>query len=727
VVTASTTTPEDNLANNTDQAKILIDDPVTRLEAEKTAASGNGANGEIVAGESFSFTITVRVAPQPISTNPYQAPADALDVQFVDNLPTGFSASSVTTTQGSCVIGTSGSSINCSLGRLGGPLSVVNQVAAITIQGQVSTATAPGTVTNTAHLSTATDLPPGEYPPEPSVDVKVEHHTDLHQLKTANTVACPSDPSRDCFLAGGQASWTLTTVNQGPSDALEAYVTDDLNPGLEFDAAASDSRCQVTSGTPATGQTIRCVVADPTAVPATILAAGQSVSLVIAANIPSYALVQDQAPTPGNNLTQTANSATVHLPPPAIDPNIPNNTTSPPVVVPIEDQADEQLVGSISATQVVAGSTVVYTFTGLNAGPAAVKDPVTVITFPPGFTLIDLTVPADLITCAQAAAGVPVVYTVTCRTIAAGPRGAIAEPGIPATGMATLLVPTDEPGGTYTTTAQVATPTAETRYDNNSVTLDLTIQAQADLAVTKTLITDPIHPGQPVVFGLQVTNHGPSIAHDVVLADLLPDFTTVLSATGADGSNPCVAVENEVDTNQSAACRLGDLAVGQTVSGQLTLQLDSAATGTLTNQAIVGADGFDPVIENNQSAVSGPIQPVTSITPPPASASATPTTPAASSPAPVASSPVPSASGSDDTTVYNPDPSQPSSASPTRRATISPPASPSQTAKPAGSGSLANSGLNQQTWLLAVIGVSLLLLGTFGICWSNRRRKRSQR
>ncbi|MBA2523545.1 MAG: DUF11 domain-containing protein [Solirubrobacterales bacterium] len=115
----------------------------------------------------------------------------------------------------------------------------------------------------------------------------------------------------------------------------------------------------------------------------------------------------------------------------------------------------------------------------------------------------------------------------------------------------------------------------------------------ADLSITKTDAKDPVQPGAPIDYTIVVTNSGPDVARNVVVTDKLPQGTTFVSATTANGT--CAIKGNTV------TCNLGDLtAGGASDTATITLRVTAPTSGgTITNTADVASDTGDPNNANN--------------------------------------------------------------------------------------------------------------------------------
>jgi len=132
----------------------------------------------------------------------------------------------------------------------------------------------------------------------------------------------------------------------------------------------------------------------------------------------------------------------------------------------------------------------------------------------------------------------------------------------------------------------------------------------ADVAVTKTQLTNPAVAGHSVSYQLAVTNYGPSDAPAVVLSDLIPKGTTYVGTTYAGGgAAPCTAKPAVVaGEGGSINCELGYMAIGSTQTLTVTFDLPKTATGTLVNTSLVGSAAVDPDSSNNTAIASGNVR-----------------------------------------------------------------------------------------------------------------------
>lgn len=113
----------------------------------------------------------------------------------------------------------------------------------------------------------------------------------------------------------------------------------------------------------------------------------------------------------------------------------------------------------------------------------------------------------------------------------------------------------------------------------------------ADLSLTKVANTPLVNAGQNVTYTLNVTNHGPSNAANVILTDTLPTTLTLISAISQQGD--CT------QANHVIICDLKGLDVG--ASTEVTIVVNTSFAGELFNQATVNSAATDPSLEDNKA------------------------------------------------------------------------------------------------------------------------------
>jgi uncharacterized repeat protein (TIGR01451 family) len=220
-------------------------DAVANLSISKTAPPA-------LAGTNVTWTITV----------PNAGPSTADGAVVMDTLPAGFTITSVTTDSGTC--DHAGQVLSCTLGPIPSGGSATITVVTVSAPSLVPPGQTSAEIPNTTTV---------DYPGDPDTDnnevafleaVFAEAH-----LVPAKTVS-PSP-----LVAGGLATYRIIVTNEGPSEATGITATDKLPPGLTFDAAASDSRCSLTS---AATRMVSCTEAGP-------LAPGASTTFTVVAQV----------------------------------------------------------------------------------------------------------------------------------------------------------------------------------------------------------------------------------------------------------------------------------------------------------------------------------------------------------------------------------------------------------------------------------------------------------
>ena len=270
------------------------------------------------------------------------------------------------------------------------------------------------------------------------------------------------------------------------------------------------------------------------------------------------------------------------------DPDATNDEVS--VTTPVTTRADLDVTKLADTQTPAAGETLTYTLTVANLGLSDAQAVTLSDTMPAGTAFVSAT--GDPAKPCSA-----VATTVTCDV------GVLAA-GASQTILVTVRISSALPPQALTNIATAASPTSDPVTDNNTATATVQTVVIADLSVTKALVTPaPLVAGQPVTYTITVHNAGPSDAPDALFSDTLPPGTSLLSASTEQGS--CGL--NRADALAIAACELGTLPVGHSVSGTLTLATSPDLTGSLANTASTGSGALDPDATNNTSTATAEI------------------------------------------------------------------------------------------------------------------------
>jgi uncharacterized repeat protein (TIGR01451 family) len=125
---------------------------------------------------------------------------------------------------------------------------------------------------------------------------------------------------------------------------------------------------------------------------------------------------------------------------------------------------------------------------------------------------------------------------------------------------------------------------------------ETSVEYEADLSITKTSEPMKIYPGEQKVYHIEVTNNGPTIAPDVMVTDTLP-----FSVTYEIDNDNCDLIDQNPDVLE---CHLGNMMPGETKGFDISALVSrDAPPGQITNHAEVfmsGDDGYDdPNLDNN--------------------------------------------------------------------------------------------------------------------------------
>lgn len=156
---------------------------------------------------------------------------------------------------------------------------------------------------------------------------------------------------------------------------------------------------------------------------------------------------------------------------------------------------------------------------------------------------------------------------------------------------------------TFTAGAPLATGGASAQFDNAVVPAQVTVIAEADLAVTKTGPAVAVA-GNTVTYTVTLSNNGPDAAPLVALADVLPAGLTFVSQQQTAG--PAFTLDNTGNTINNS---IVSLAAGATASFDITATLAADATpgSTLSNTASASLSVADPVPGNNSATATSTV------------------------------------------------------------------------------------------------------------------------
>jgi len=624
-------------------------------------SSNNSASADTTVTAAADLSLTKTDSPDPVLegelltyslTAHNSGPQDATGVSLTDTLPPGVTYDSATPTQGTCseLIGT----VTCALGTVASGAD-----AGVEIKVRPS---GPGTLTNQATVTSDVADPD-------SADTNASAETTVRPV--ADLALTKSD-APDPVLAGELLTYTLGVSNSGPRDATATVLTDTLPAGVTFDSATpTQGTCSEASGTvtcalgtiadqgsasveikvrPQAAGTINNqasvasdegdsntadnsagseTTVDPAAdlsltksdSPDPVLAgepliyslavqnAGPSsaADVTLSDTLPAGVTYESATPTQGicsesggtvtcalgtiadqqsasveirirsatpGLLSNSANVVSLTADPDSADNSASADTT-------VTAAADLSLTKSDSPDPVDVGGELTYTLAVQNAGPQDATGASLTDTLPAGVTYESATPSQG--SCSESSG------TVTCAlgTIANG-AGASVE-----------LKVRPQDAGTITNQAAVTSDLADPDSADASASEDTIVRAVADLALTKGDSPDPVLVGELITYALSASNSGPQDATGVTLTDTLPGGVTFESATPTQGS--CS------ESAGTVTCALGTIAPSQQAS--VVIEIRAPSPGTITNQASVTSDVYDPVSSNDSASAETTVDP----------------------------------------------------------------------------------------------------------------------
>jgi len=317
-------------------------------------------------------------------------------------------------------------------------------------------------------------------------------------------------------------------TNNGPSDAQTVTVTDAVPANTTFVSAVVTTGTGWSTSAPAVGGTGNVVFSKGT------VAAGETAVFTIVVHV--------TASTPsGTTITNSAVGATV-----TTDPTPGNNTGTATTTV--QTSADLAVTKSDSPDPVIAGNNLTYTISFVNNGPSDAQTVMVTDAVPANTTFVSaaVTTGSGWSMSAPAVGGTGnVVFSKA--TVAAGET---------ATFSMVVNVNSGTPNGTTITNSAVgAAVTPDPTPGNNTGTATTTVNAMADLAVTKTDTPDPVFAGSNITYTVNFVNNGPNIADTVTVTDAVPANTTFVSAVVTTGPGCTLLTRMECLPSSAANAR----------------------------------------------------------------------------------------------------------------------------------------------------------------------------
>ena len=164
-----------------------------------------------------------------------------------------------------------------------------------------------------------------------------------------------------------------------------------------------------------------------------------------------------------------------------------------------------------------------------------------------------------------------------------------------------LLVAPNTPDGTVLNdTVSVLADSPIAFVPGSDFTESTTVQARADLVITKTSQPVVVFAGEQKVYTIRVENRGPSDAQNVFVTDTLPSSVQYEINTGLCANSGQV-VTCSFGTIPVGGVRTFDIFTNVDPATLLNLTLNPAGT-TITNVAVVGSSTIDPIPATNTAS-----------------------------------------------------------------------------------------------------------------------------
>jgi len=406
-------------------------------------------------------------------------------------------------------------------------------------------------------------------PPTPDPNPANNTQAPTSTLVTASAnLSINKNANQNTVTAGGGAfDYTLNVSNNGPSDAQNVVVNDNLPAGIVFVSVQQTQGTGFTCAGPAVGQsgTVTCTKG--------VMAAGETARFRITARVPA-----DVAAATRTN-TATVQSAT---------PDSQSNNNSSSVQTQIVTDANVTIAKSDSPNPVIAGNNLTYFITVGNSGPSTASNVTLTDAIPANTTFVSASGSGILSNCSHNGG------IVSCLP------GALAV-GESDTLTLVVKVNPDAPSQ-VSNTANVTWTDSDSNPGSQQATQNTTVNKQTDLSIKKTDSPHAVQAGNQITYTITVKNNGPSAAaaNGVVVKDSTPANTTDVSVVGTGPFAGCTLANlHGAGCANSAPMAPGEQA---TLTYKVTVNANTA-TGFITNTTTVAASpsSLDPNTTNNSA------------------------------------------------------------------------------------------------------------------------------
>jgi uncharacterized repeat protein (TIGR01451 family) len=534
-VEVSSDSSDPDTTNNTAEDEVNVRE-IADLEVFKDCKPDE----PLLAGQTGTCTITVK----------NWGPSAATNVKLKDDhvsVSNGtFSFGAVTTTVGLCTITPNpqvgSGNVNCNLGNLAsqGEAKIVVELLSNDPQN-----------INDLAIASTDSYDPDNTNNSAQDGIGIKPVADLALTKTATP---------EPVTAGTQLTYDLEVTNNGPSTAVNVVIADVLPAGVTIDSVSSSSgTCN--AGVPGDG-------ALPTTCTFDTVPSGGSRTMQIVATVKPQTLgILGNNAKVYSDLFDSDNSD-----------NLATTATT------VEAETDLSITKADHPDPVLAGNYLTYDVTIHNTGPSTAVDVKLTDTLPNEVSFDGYIISNGSGTCVPLEGST----NVECDLNDLNPDEFV-------TVFIKVLVNTAVPNGTtITNEATVSSATTETDTSNNTAAENTTVNAEADLSITKSasILTD--NPARRISYILKTTNSGPSDALNVEVVDELPLNPQKIIYVMDSGNGACTYDNGTHDVT----CNFATLVSGKSVSVEIIVDA-RGSVDRITNTATVSSTTTDPVSSNN--------------------------------------------------------------------------------------------------------------------------------
>ncbi|WP_067041931.1 Cna B-type domain-containing protein [Methanobrevibacter sp. YE315] len=327
--------------------------------------------------------------------------------------------------------------------------------------------------------------------------------------------------------------WTITVVNNGPSIARDVVAVDTLPDGVKLVEVPKNCRLD--------GNNVIWTIGD--------LNAGNPVSITLLTQVLSEGIktniVVVNSTTPDSNKTN----------------NKANNTTE------VKPVCDLEIIKLVSSKKAYVGEELTWTIIVINHGPSAALDVEVLEDIPSSLKLTGYTATEG-------------TYDKTTNIWTIGKLDGDAS--------ATLTIVTEVLSvGNITNPVEAKTSTPDSNKTNNKANNTTEASEICDLELKKSSDKKAYYVGDQMHWIIEVVNHGPSPARDVVAYDVLSSSVRFISYSASKGSYDA----------STGRWDIGELAKGESVT--LDILCEVLTEGMITNYANVTTSVNETNLDNN--------------------------------------------------------------------------------------------------------------------------------